>query len=324
MDLINQAIQDNEDFQTYRQKTKLILSNGKSFFQEIPKIMDTQRRTAFQLQDEIKSIGISHELAYLLDFVYHPKHGIPFITMNKSSKHALLSTHQRPPNGGIFCYFLHCDLRVSQLIGNQRAPLMRITPAVENITSNVKSIQFEHLYYYRLSKDIIMHIGPEIRSEFGKLIQFKHSDPMYMFHFHPSILENTSIILILQCSYSHLIMLDPIIAPTFNPELYYNHQLKGNTHHYPIYQSGGGLGSKLFNIVKSVCAPVLKDVILPSIKQEAGQVLKDITSSVSAKRAGKFILKHGTNVSYKAKKEHVTLFANENGTRILLQLYPCC
>ena len=30
--LINQAIQDNEDLQTYCQKTKLVLSNGKSFF----------------------------------------------------------------------------------------------------------------------------------------------------------------------------------------------------------------------------------------------------------------------------------------------------
>ena len=131
IDLINQAIQDNEDLQTYRQKTKLVLSNGKSFFREIPKIMDAQGRTAFQLQDEIKSIGISRELAYLLGFVNHPKHGIPFITMNNSSKHALLSSHQRPPNGGIFYYFLYCDLIEYQSIGNQRAPLLQITPAVE-------------------------------------------------------------------------------------------------------------------------------------------------------------------------------------------------
>ena len=36
VDLINQAIQDNEDLRTYRQKTKLVLSNGKNFFREIP------------------------------------------------------------------------------------------------------------------------------------------------------------------------------------------------------------------------------------------------------------------------------------------------
>ena len=42
-------------------------------------------------------------------------------------------------------------------------------------------------------------------------------------------------------------------------------------------------------------APLLKDVILPTVEQEAGQVLKDITSGVGlknalkrgAKRAGK-------------------------------------
>ena len=69
-------------------------------------------------------------------------------------------------------------------------------------------------------------------------------------------------------------------------------------------------------------APILKDVILPTVKQEAGQVLKDITRGVGikkalkqgAKRAGKSILKRGTqrNVSCKAKEEH----ANENGIRI--------
>ena len=58
-------------------------------------------------------------------------------------------------------------------------------------------------------------------------------------------------------------MLDQTIVPTFNPELYYTRQLRGNTH-YPIYQSGRGLGSRLFNIVKSVGAPLLKDVILHS------------------------------------------------------------
>ena len=125
IDLINQAIRDNGDLQTYRQKTKLIRSDGKSFFREIPKIMDAQGRTAFQLQDEIKSIGISRELAYLLGFVNYPKHGIPFITMNNSSKHALLS--KRPPNGGIFYYFLYCDLIEYQPIGNQITSLLRIT-----------------------------------------------------------------------------------------------------------------------------------------------------------------------------------------------------
>ena len=116
-------------------------------------------------------------------------------------------------------------------------------------------------------------------------------------------------------------MLDPMIVPTFNPELYYTRQLRGNTH-YPIYQSGPGLGSRLFSIVKSVGAPLLKDVILPTVKEEAGQVLEDITSGVGikralkqgAKRAGKSILKRGTehimqgkgrtcNIVHKRKQE---------------------
>ena len=96
-------------------------------------------------------------------------------------------------------------------------------------------------------------------------------------------------------------MLDPMIVPTFNPELYYTRQLKDNTH-YPIYQSGRGLGSRLFSIVKSVDAPLLKDVILPTVKHEVGKILKDITSGVGikkalkqgAKRAGKSLLKRGT------------------------------
>ena len=76
---------------------------------------------------------------------------------------------------------------------------------------------------------------------------------------------------------------------------------KGNLN-YPIYQSGGGLGSILFNIVKSVGAPLLKEIILLTVKAEAGQVIKHITSGVGvkntlkhgAKCAGKSILKRGT------------------------------
>ena len=103
-------------------------------------------------------------------------------------------------------------------------------------------------------------------------------------------------------------MLDPTIVPTFNRELYYTRQLRGNTH-YPIYQSGRGLGSRLFSIIKSVGAPILKDVILPTVEEEVGQVLKDITCGVvlknalkhGAKRTGKTILKCGTQRIMKGK-----------------------
>ena len=128
---------------------------------------------------------MSRELAYFLGFVNHPTKGETLIMIQNTTKHALLSYHQRPPTGGIFCYFLYCDLSEYQSIGNQKAPLLRIMPADENDASQVETIQFEHLFYYRITKDIISHIIPEIRSEFGELIQFKYTDPLYMFHFRP-------------------------------------------------------------------------------------------------------------------------------------------
>ena len=93
-----------------------------------------------------------------------------------------------------------------------------------------------------------------------------------------------------------------------NPATYYTHPLKGNLN-YPIYQSGRGLGSRLFNIVESVGAPLLKEIILPTVKAEAGQVIKDITSRVGvknalkhgAKHAGKSILKRGMQRLMKGK-----------------------
>ena len=86
------------------------------------------------------------------------------------------------------------------------------------------------------------------------------------------------------------------------------HQLRGNLN-YPIYQSGRGLGSRLFNIVKSAGAPLLKEIILQTIKAEAGQVIQDITSGVGvknalkrgAKCAGKSILNRRTQHLMKGK-----------------------
>ena len=76
----------------------------------------------------------------------------------------------------------------------------------------------------------------------------------------------------------------------FNPRTYYIQQLRDSSH-YPIYRSGRGLGSRL-----------LKDII-PTVKQEAEQVLQDIASGVGvksalkhgAKRAGKSLMRKATN-----------------------------
>ena len=94
-----------------------------------------------------------------------------------------------------------------------------------------------------------------------------------------------------------------------NPATCYTHQLKVNLN-CPIYQSGRGLGSRLLNIVKSVGAPLLKEIILPTVKTEAGKVIEDRTGGVEvknnafkrgAKRAGKSILKRGTQCLIKGK-----------------------
>ena len=87
--------------------------------------------------------------------------------------------------GVFFYYCLHIDLIDFQMIGNQKAPLLRITPAIDTNVPLVKSTQLEHLYYYKLSKSTITQITPEIRSEFGELIKFKYADPLYVFHFRP-------------------------------------------------------------------------------------------------------------------------------------------
>ena len=76
-----------------------------------------------------------------------------------------------------------------------------------------------------------------------------------------------------------------------NPATYYTHQFKSNLN-YPIYQSGRGLGSCLFNIVKSVGASLLKEIILLTVKAEAGQMIKDITGGFGVKNALKSGAKH--------------------------------
>ena len=185
IEIINNTIQNDTTIQSFREDTKFDLSTGKTVYLELPKIIDSYGRTAIQLQEEIINVFMSRELAYLLRFVNRPTKRESLITIQNTTKHAVLSSHQRPPSGGIFYYFLYCDLIEYQSLRNQKAPLLRIMPADDNDTSQVKTIQFEHLYYYRITKDVISHIVPEIRSEFGELIQFKYADRLYVFHFRP-------------------------------------------------------------------------------------------------------------------------------------------
>ena len=118
IEITNNTIQNDATIQSFREEMKFDLFTGKPVYLELPKIIDSYGRTAIQLQEEIINVSMSRELAYLLGFVNHPTKGESFITIQNTSKHALLSPHQRPPNGGIFYYFLYCNLIEYQSIGN--------------------------------------------------------------------------------------------------------------------------------------------------------------------------------------------------------------
>ena len=83
---------------------------------------------------------------------------------------------------------------------------------------------------------------------------------------------------------------------TFSPEVYYGNQAKG-TNFYPTYQSGRGIGS-LFKAAKNIAVAFMKNVLLPVVKDEASQLLKDVASGKSlknslkssAKRTGKRVI----------------------------------
>ena len=63
------------------------------------------------------------------------------------------------------------------------------------------------------------------------------------------------------------------------------------------------MGSRLFKIAKTISTPLLKDIIIPTVNQEARQVLQDIASGVGVKsalkrgtkRAGKSLVRKATN-----------------------------
>ena len=135
IEIINNTIQNDAIIQSFREEMKFDLSTGKTVYLELPKIINSYGRTGIQLQEELINVSMSRKLAYLLGFVNHPIKGEALTTIQNTTKHPLLSSHQRPPTGGIFYYFLYCNLIEYQSIGNQKAPLLRIMPADENNTS---------------------------------------------------------------------------------------------------------------------------------------------------------------------------------------------
>ena len=66
----------------------------------------------------------------------------------------------------------------------------------------------------------------------------------------------------------HIYKMDNLgIMTELNPATYYMQQLKGNLN-YSIHQSGRGLGSHLFNIVKSMGTSLLKKKQKKTLRQK--------------------------------------------------------
>ena len=65
---------------------------------ELPKVIDSYGGNAIKHHEEIISISMSRELAYLLGFVDYPTKGEFLIMIQNTTKHAPLSSHQRIPN----------------------------------------------------------------------------------------------------------------------------------------------------------------------------------------------------------------------------------
>ena len=95
----------------------------------------------------------------------HPTKGESLITIQNTTKHALLSSHQRPPNGGIFYYFLYCDLIEYQSIRNQKAPLLRI----------MLQTKTTHHKLNRYSLNICIIIGSQRMSFLTSYLKFDQS-----------------------------------------------------------------------------------------------------------------------------------------------------
>ena len=81
---------------------------------------------------------------------------------------------------------------------------------------------------------------------------------------------------------------------TFPPEVYYGNQAKG-TNFYPTYQGDRGIGS-LFKAAKNIAVHFMKNVLLPVVKDEASQLLKEVASGKSLKNSLKSSAKTGKRV----------------------------
>ena len=186
---LNKAISDHEQLKNYYETTQYTLSDGSTArYRKCPEFRDSQGRTIFWCnQDDVKYVEMNRELAFMLGFSVHAKHGperVPILKNENFGPTQVLSSNTRPPNGGIFYYFVYLDIIEFQTIGDITAPLLRIVP-VMNQDEIVHEIQFDTLYYFPVQTKAFNQLIPSIRSEFGEQILFRSSDSLYVLHFRP-------------------------------------------------------------------------------------------------------------------------------------------
>jgi hypothetical protein len=88
--------------------------------------------------------------------------------------------------GGIRQLYVYSPIVEQSIVGNQKAPLLRVI----NVTGEPGQIQeaiYSTEYHYRLQNKRISEIRIEIRSETGRLVRFEWGNTLITLHFKRSL-----------------------------------------------------------------------------------------------------------------------------------------
>ena len=120
---LNNTIHQQEQIQGYYRESQYKLTNRESApFRNPPEFRDyDEHMVLWSNLDDVKYIGMNHELAFMLRFAPHAKHGPEIRTIIEKGKTdvapiELISSSIRPPNEGIFIIlFIWISLSVRRL-----------------------------------------------------------------------------------------------------------------------------------------------------------------------------------------------------------------
>ena len=150
---LNKAISNHEQRKSYYETTLYSLSNGSAArYRKCPEFRDLQERPIFWYnQDGVRYVEMNRELAFMLGFSVHAKHSpkrVPILKNEDFGPTQVLFSNTRPPNGGIFYYFVYLELsNFKQLVKLLLTPLLHKVP-VMNQDEIVHEIEFDALYYF--------------------------------------------------------------------------------------------------------------------------------------------------------------------------------